>query len=208
MNYALYAIPLDAGELAALARGAEVPTVWDPRYVTHAAPLTSTTKAGAVVQACARQLALVPTPAPDDLTPVWQHIAAWHAPVYVEAVRTGRPRSRAESQGFHWSPAFADSVARIWLGQSVAHRLAHALGRVVLHPVSGAHHAWPHTGGGFCTFNYVVAALGMVLEDRPGARPAVIDLDAHYGDGTVAFVQQGRLAGHVFDIHGGRVGRA
>ncbi len=201
-----YAVPLDDEALTAVSDSRLVPTVWDPRYVTHAAPLTSTTKAGAVVEAWRHLLHVVPTPSPDDLETVWDHIATWHAPDYVTAVRTGTPIHRAESQGFRWSPAFADSVARIWLGQHVAHRLAHALGRIVLHPVSGAHHAWPHTGSGYCTFNYVVAALGLVLSDRPDARVAVIDLDAHYGDGTVAFVRQTQLPVHIFDVHGGRAG--
>jgi len=194
----------DYTELQALDTSLQVPTVWNPRYVSNASHLTSTTKAGAIIEAHRDALALV-TPPLDDLDAVWTDIARWHAPHYVDAVRTGRPRHLAQSQGFRWSPEFAESVARIWHGQHVAHQLAHVLGRAVLHPVSGAHHAHPHTGGGFCTFNYVVAALGRMKQERPQARLAVIDLDAHFGDGTYAFAEaHPELDLAIFDIAGGR----
>lgn len=182
-----------------------VPTVYDPRYVSRAAPLTSTTKAGLVMAARADDLDVL-TPLVDGETDdapgeIWASIGRWHAAAYVEAVRTGTPRRLAQSQGFTWSPEFAQSVARIWHGQHVAQRLARDLGRAVLHPVSGAHHAHPAVGGGFCTFNYVVAALDAIRDADPQARVAVVDLDAHYGDGTVAFAAQCADL-HVFDIHG------
>lgn len=178
-----------------------VPTVWDPRYVSKAAPLTSTTKAGLVINAHRKDLAFLQVRQPRDLDPVWAHIASWHDRKYVKAVRTGRNRSLAESQGFTWSPEFADSVARVWFGQHFAQRLARKTGRAVLHPVSGAHHAHPDMGGGFCTFNYAVAALMDVAETDPHCVPAVIDLDAHWGDGTAAFAAHNpRL--RVFDVHG------
>lgn len=183
-----------------------VPTVYDRRYLSGAAPLTSTTKAGLVVAARQDDLAIL-RPLMDRRTDevpaaVWQHIAAWHDPKYVKAVRTGKPRGLAQSQGFQWSPAFAQSVARIWQGQHFAQRLARETGRAVLHPVSGAHHAHPDAGGGFCTFNYVVAALTALRSEDPHARVAVIDLDAHYGDGTMAYAELDPQLS-VFDISGG-----
>jgi acetoin utilization deacetylase AcuC-like enzyme len=192
----------DFPALTDLDTGARVPTVWDPRYVTTAAPLTSTTKAGRVIEARRADLAIVQPP-DIALSDVWTHIAQWHHPLYVRAVATGTPRRLAMSQGFEWSPAFAESVARIWYGQHLSQQLAHVLGRAVLHPVSGAHHARPDRGSGFCTFNYVVAALAAIKRDRPQANLAVIDLDAHYGDGTADFAAAHpalRLA--LFDIAG------
>jgi len=41
-----------------------------------------------------------------------------HAPEYVEAVRTGDPRALAQSQGFHWSPEFAATVAESLAGRT------------------------------------------------------------------------------------------
>jgi acetoin utilization deacetylase AcuC-like enzyme len=139
--------------------------------------------------------------APFEEQLAWNAIATVHDPAYVEAVRTGEPRSRAESQGFTWSPEFAESVARIWFGHLYACNLARREG-LVLHPVSGAHHADRGRGSGYCTFNYLAgAARATAIEPK---RPvAIIDLDAHPGDGTF------RLAGDdaaiaLFDIAGGR----
>ena len=190
-------------ELRKLDRGTQVPTIWDSRYTSFAAPLTSTTKAAKVMAAHLDKLAIIQPPDfPVDAS-IWDDIAEWHAPGYVSAIKTGFPRALATSQGFTWSPAFAESVARIWVGQDVAHRLAYILGRPILHPVSGAHHAHPSSGSGFCTFNYAYAALQKIAERRPQARLAVIDLDAHYGDGTLAFADRRRGADvFVFDIHG------
>jgi acetoin utilization deacetylase AcuC-like enzyme len=117
-------------------------------------------------------------------------------------VRTGEPRRLAESQGFRWSPAFADSVARIWYGHARA-LLALRDHPLVLHPVSGAHHAGYERGGGFCTFNYLVGAARTLL--GPGQRSAIIDLDAHWGDGTARLVQ-GDERFRVFDMTEGYPG--
>jgi len=124
---------------------------------------------------------------PFDAEATWADIATVHDPAFVRAVRAGHPRRLAESQGFHWSPAFAESVARIWNGHKAACTLALTQG-VVLHPVSGAHHASYERGGGFCTFNYLVGG-GRSLARR-GIRPtAILDFDAHAGDGTYALAK-------------------
>ena len=187
--------------------GNAVPTVYDSRYLSGAAPLTSTTKAGLVMDAHAASVGFVPSTQPADVGAVWAHIAQWHLPAYVDAVRSGRPHHLATSQGFQWSEAFAESVARIWYGQHFAQRLARVAGRAVLHPVSGAHHAVPEAGGGYCTFNYVVAALADIQARDAGARCAVIDLDAHWGNGTIAMIVRHSLPLHTFDIHGGAATR-
>jgi acetoin utilization deacetylase AcuC-like enzyme len=65
---------------------------------------------------------------------------------------------------------------------------------IVVHPVSGAHHARVASGSGFCTFNY--------LARRPTVRSTLIlDLDAHYGDGTDLMTAGLPEFSH-FDIHG------
>ena len=134
---------------------------------------------------------------PFDTEAAWADIALVHDPAYVQAVRTGRPRRLAESQGFRWSPAFAESVARIWAGHIAACTLALTEG-VVLHPVSGAHHAFYERGGGFCTFNYLVGAARAVA--RRGVGPvAILDFDAHPGDGTYALAKDD-LGIAIFDV--------
>ncbi len=117
-----------------------LPTIWDPRYSVKAAPLNSTEKQARVVELATRERLLDICEVPFEEDATWRSIAEVHDPAYVEAVRTGRPEALATIQGFCWSRAFADSVARIWNGQLAACRQAHA-DRVVFHPVSGAHHA-------------------------------------------------------------------
>lgn len=50
---------------------------------------------------------------------------------------------------------------------------------VVCVPVSGFHHARYAGGGGFCTFNGLMAAAV-----KHGGKVAIVDCDMHYGDGT------------------------
>lgn len=178
----------------------KVPMVWDARYSCDAAPLLSTTKQARVV-ALAEKAGLVEriSPPARGTDAIFRSIAAHHHADYVEAVRSGQPRALAERQGFTWSPEFATSVAQIWHG----HQFALSLLRehpLVLHPVSGAHHAHPGRGAGFCTFNYLIGAARRYLAGDE--RCLIIDLDAHYGDGTAAFIQEDERF-QMFDIHGG-----
>ena len=137
---------------------------------------------------------------PFDEDEAWASIMSVHDPAYVDAVRTGQPAGLARSQGFRWSPRFANSVARIWAGHLAACRLA-LTEPMVLHPVSGAHHANYASGSGFCTFNFLVGGAVELL--RMGLhRVAIIDLDAHPGDGTYR-LSRGREGIALFDIAGG-----
>jgi len=137
---------------------------------------------------------------PFDGEAAWASIKEVHDPPYADAVRAGQPLSLATSQGFRWSPRFANSVARIWSGHLAACRLA-LTERMVLHPVSGAHHANHARGSGFCTLNFLVGgALEMLRQDL--RRVAIIDLDAHPGDGTYRLAR-GHEGLALFDIAGG-----
>jgi acetoin utilization deacetylase AcuC-like enzyme len=175
-----------------------VPAIFDDRYCVEAAPSLSTTKQVRVVRAVLAEGLVDLRPAQPDLEAAWADIARVHLPEYVAAVRTGEPRRLAESQGFRWSPAFADSVARIWAGHVAACRLALTEGLVV-HPVSGAHHAVHAHGGGFCTFNFLVGAARELRRDGLVTRVAVIDLDAHQGNGTWEFTTGDERIG-AFDV--------
>lgn len=130
----------------------------------------------------------------------WAGIRRVHDAAYVDAVRTGEPRALAESSGLTWSPALARSAVSIWAGHLAACRLAQAEG-VVLHPVSGAHHARRSRGSGFCTFNFLVGAGLQLLEAGAVRKVAIIDLDAHQGDGTWHLVQNDERFG-IFDVAG------
>lgn len=57
-------------------------------------------------------------------------------------------------------------------------------------PVSGFHHAGFDFGGGFCTFNGL--ALAAVVAQECGMRAGILDLDMHYGNGTVDILSKTR----------------
>ena len=178
----------------------KVLTVWNDAYSTDAASTNSTSKQRVVVDLAKAEGLIGLHAAPFDAEATWAAIATVHDPAFVEAVKTGQPRHLAQSQGFTWSSAFADAVARIWSGHVAACGAALHEG-MVLHPVSGAHHAGYARGSGFCTFNFLVGAARAMVQDGAG-RQAIVDLDAHPGDGTYALTR-GDHAIALFDIAGG-----
>ena len=177
-----------------------LPCVFDARYCTAAAPTISTTKQADVVRAALQEGLLDVRPWAFNEALAWLDVERVHDADYVRAVRFGKPRALAESQGFTWSPGFAEAVARIWAGHVKACRLALTEG-IVCHPVSGAHHARRQRGAGFCTFNFLVGAGRALLREGSIRRVAVVDLDAHQGDGTLALVRSDQ-AFSLFDIAG------
>ena len=48
----------------------------------------------------------------------------------------------------------------------------------------GSHHAGPDYGMGFCLFNNLAAAAAAALERGRAERVAILDIDAHHGNGT------------------------
>ncbi len=106
-----------------------------------------------------------------------------HTPEYIEAVRTGEPRSLAESQKFPWSPQLFPSVCLTSGGCLAAARQALRDG-VSAALVSGFHHACADHGEGFCTFNGLVIAADALLAAGELRSVAVLDMDLHYGNGT------------------------
>jgi acetoin utilization deacetylase AcuC-like enzyme len=174
-------------------------TIWNDAYSTNAASTNSTTKQRAVVELATAEGLIALLDAPFDASAAWADIATVHDPAFVEAVKTGQPRQLAQSQGFTWSPAFADAVVRIWSGHIEACRAALHEG-LVLHPVSGAHHAGYASGSGFCTFNFLVGAARAMVRRGAGCQ-AIVDLDAHSGDGTYSLARGDRAIA-LFDIAG------
>lgn len=60
-------------------------------------------------------------------------------------------------------------------------------------PYSGFHHAGRDFGGGFCTFNGLMAAAVNVLEHQMCQSVLILDCDYHYGDGTQDIIDRGDL---------------
>jgi acetoin utilization deacetylase AcuC-like enzyme len=109
-------------------------------------------------------------------------------PAYLAAIRTGEPAGLASSNGLGWDPALYDMVVHSTSGILSALREVQ-LGRLVAASLSsGLHHASPSTGSGFCTVNSL--AIAALVAAREGHRVVILDLDAHCGGGTDAYLQK------------------
>jgi acetoin utilization deacetylase AcuC-like enzyme len=54
----------------------------------------------------------------------------------------------------------------------------------------GFHHAGPSRAHAFCTFNGLMVAAAILLRDGLATRVGILDLDAHFGDGTQAILDR------------------
>lgn len=75
-------------------------------------------------------------------------------------------------------------------GAIAAARAAAASGKLGVFPPGGGHHAFPDRGEGFCPVNDIAIAARVLIGEGSAKKPAVIDLDAHQGNGT-AFIFSG-----------------
>lgn len=90
------------------------------------------------------------------------------------------------NNGFHNKlKTIAESL--MWTNGSflyAAHEAYHN-GENVVSPTSGFHHAEYNTGMGFCTFNGLMVAALELKKTTNVSKVAIIDIDMHYGNGTV-----------------------
>jgi len=78
-------------------------------------------------------------------------------------------------------------------GTIAAARAAAASGGLGIFPPGGGHHAFPDRGEGFCPVNDIAVAARLLLKEGRAGRPAVIDLDAHQGNGTAFIFSDGTV---------------
>lgn len=159
---------------------------YDPAYVSSEHEFDTTRKAGWIADSLqTRPISGVEVVAPEPLKESQLLLA--HTRDYVEAVRSGDPRSLAESQGFGWNSNTWDSVVASNGGVLSAARAALTDG-VAGSLSSGLHHAKPGRGEGFCTFNGLVVAAKALLAEGAVSSVLIIDLDAHCGGGTAQMI--------------------
>jgi len=60
--------------------------------------------------------------------------------------------------------------------------------KIAINLAGGYHHAKPDSGGGFCFFADIPLAILKILNKKPEIKILIIDLDAHQGNGTEAFI--------------------
>jgi acetoin utilization deacetylase AcuC-like enzyme len=161
------------------------PLYYSPAYVGAGYAFETTRKAGWVAESLAASPVVgVEVVAPEPLT--GEAVARVHDAGYVRAVRTGEPRSLAESQGFDWDAGLFPMALASNGGMVAAARAARENG-VAGSLSSGLHHARRESGYGYCTFNGLALAAFDALER--GARAVlIVDLDAHCGGGTHSLV--------------------
>ena len=102
-----------------------------------------------------------------------------HDPAYVQGVL-----SCEEPNGFgNQDPDVARSLPYT-SGSMLGAALAATPGMPSASLTSGFHHACWSQGGGFCTFNGLMITAAALLATGKADRVAILDCDAHYGNGT------------------------
>jgi acetoin utilization deacetylase AcuC-like enzyme len=126
-----------------------------------------------------------------------------HTAEYVERVTTGTlPPLEQRRIGLPWSEAFVERAYRVVQGTCEAAEAALVHG-VAMNLAGGTHHAFPHRGEGFCTFNDVAVAVRRLQRSDHVRRVAIVDLDVHQGNGTHAcFAGDGDV--YTFSMHGAK----
>ncbi len=156
--------------------------VYSPRYeVNYGEHIFSAQKFSLTAEACRNFADLV-----EPSTPSREDLLLVHSPHWVEKLMSGilNPFDSTRLE-LPFSPAI-----------SLAHRLAaggtllaarHALeAGIGLHAGGGAHHAFRDHGEGYCAVNDIAFAIIKLRAEGMALRAAVIDLDAHQGNGTAA----------------------
>jgi acetoin utilization deacetylase AcuC-like enzyme len=113
-----------------------------------------------------------------------KQIARAHQPAFVKGVLGctlvngfgNRDRKVADSLPFTSGSMLAAAE------HAVLHR------EVVCSPTSGFHHAEYRMSGGFCTFNGLMVAALAMKDSGLVNRVAILDCDAHYGNGTDSII--------------------
>ena len=108
----------------------------------------------------------------------WE-LARVHDPTYVKGVL----QAKAENGLGTRNPRVAASLPYT-CGSMLGAALAASPDLPACSLTSGFHHAcWNH-GGGFCTFNGLATTAAALLTKGTTSRVAILDCDAHYGNGT------------------------
>lgn len=108
-----------------------------------------------------------------------KELALVHDPKMVKNILAGR-----EANGHNNKIVEVSKSCLYTVGSLVAAAKAAFTDRIVCSPTSGFHHAGYNYCGCFCTFNGLMVATEIVLEEGLCERVSILDCDQHYGDGT------------------------
>lgn len=139
---------------------------------------------------------LVPPAAATD-----QQLSAVHTPDYVQRVTTGALDPQEQRRiGFPWSAAMVERSRRS-VGATIAGARASLQDGFAVNLAGGTHHAYADRGEGYCVFNDVAVAIGVLRREDLIRRALVIDCDVHQGNGTAAIFREDRDV-FCFSVHG------
>ena len=120
----------------------------------------------------------------DAVAATWGQLRRTHSDDWLARVRDGTIERREElALGLPWSPELVERSRRSTGATVMAARAALEDG-VAANLGGGTHHAFAHSGRGFCVFNDVVTAIRDLRADESVRRVLVVDVDVHQGDGT------------------------
>jgi acetoin utilization deacetylase AcuC-like enzyme len=119
----------------------------------------------------------------------WDDLALVHTPAFIHKARTSTFSAEEIIRlELPWSEELRELLRLMTGGSLLAARRAldPASGGITGNIGGGFHHAFADHGEGFCLFNDVATAIRVLQRDGRIARAAVIDCDAHHGNGTAA----------------------
>lgn len=123
----------------------------------------------------------------------WDDLALVHTPEHLRKARTDAfSAQEIRRLELPWSRKGMEQLRLMTGGTLAAARRAldPASGGIAGNIGGGFHHAFADHGEGFCLFNDVAVAVRVLQRDGLIRRAAVVDCDAHHGNGTAAFFQR------------------
>jgi acetoin utilization deacetylase AcuC-like enzyme len=112
-----------------------------------------------------------------------------HKPDYLQRLYEGElSREELRRLGLPWSERLVQRAAASVSAtiEAAWAALEHGLG---VNLGGGTHHAFPDRGEAFCLFNDIAVACRLLQQRRAVRKIAIIDLDAHQGDGTATILR-------------------
>lgn len=126
-----------------------------------------------------------------------------HTPDYLDRLFRGALDSSEQRRlGFPWSPALVRRARLATHGTTLAARRALSDG-LAANLAGGSHHAFPDHGEGYCALNDVAVAVRILRREGRARRFALIDCDAHQGNGNHAIFAADPEV-FTFSMHGRR----